>query len=151
MSRAVGTTVGLYTIMCIAWIPLSFIVFGEGQGDNGNGVAVGCPLTGVGIYSALLGGVEPGHEFVSQTVWMVFWILAYSGFALAPLLATLGTFNRCLGRVNDPTIVDDDRVHRLGTGESMAVGGHAKTWAADPLGTELWMRNGHRPDSSPLD
>jgi len=108
LGRAVGTTVGLYTIMCLGWVPLSFIIFGDGPGNDGAGVAAGSPLMGVGIYSSLLAEVEPGHEFVGQTAWTIFWAIAYSGVALALLLATLGTFNRCLGRIDDPSLFDDD-------------------------------------------
>jgi ABC-type transport system involved in multi-copper enzyme maturation permease subunit len=105
VGRAVGTTVGLYTMMCIGWIWLTFTIW---PGDEGKGVAAGSPLMGVGIYSALLAGDGPGHEFVGQTAWTIFWALAHAGVALALLLATLGTFNRCLGRVDDPSLVDDD-------------------------------------------
>ncbi len=99
--RAVGTTVGLFTLMCLGWVPLSFIVFGDGTGDIGSGVAAGSPLTGVGILSALLAGEGPRHELVGQAAWTVFWTSAYAGVAIALLLATLCTFNRCLGRIDD--------------------------------------------------
>ena len=144
MGRAVGTTVGLYTIMCIAWIPLTFIHLRGGPGDDGNGVAAGSPLMGVGIYSSLLAGDGPSREFVGQTAWTIFWTIAYGGVALALLLATLGTFNRCLGRIDDPSLVDDDDLAlRGGKGEPIGAGllpagGHApKKSVADPLGTEL--------------
>ena len=142
--RAVGTTVGLYTIMCIAWVPLSFIIFGDGPGDEGNGVAAGSPLMGVGIYSSLLAGDGPHHELIGQTIWTIFWALAYGGVALALLLATLGTFNRCLGRVDDPSFVENDALALrsgkrgpVGAG-SLPAGGHApKKSVADPIVTEL--------------
>lgn len=144
MGHAVGTTVGLYIMMCIGWIPLSFVIFGEGPGDEGPGVAAGSPPMGVGIYSSLLAGDGPSHEFVGQTAWTIFWTLAYGGVALALLLATLGTFNRCLGRVDDPSLFDDDDLAlRGGKGEPVGAGllpagGHApKKSVADPLGTEL--------------
>ena len=143
MGHAVGTTVGLYTMMCTGWIPMSFIIFGDGPGDEGPGVAAGSPPMGVAIYSSLLAGDGPGHEFVGQTAWTIFWTLAYGGVALALLLATLGTFNRCLGRVDAPSLVDDDLALRGGKGEPVGAGllpagGHApKKTVADPLGTEL--------------
>ena len=111
MGRAVGTTVGLYTMMCIGWIPLSNALWPR---HPALGFAAGSPLMGVGIYSALLAGDGPGHEFVGQTAWTIFWALAHGGVALALLLATLGTFNRCLGRVDDPTLVDADDLALLG-------------------------------------
>jgi ABC-type transport system involved in multi-copper enzyme maturation permease subunit len=141
LGRAVGTTVGLYTTLCIGWIPLTFSIW---PGDEGLGVAAGSPPMGVGIYSAMLAGDWQGHEFVGQTAWTIFWAIAHAGVALALLLATLGTFNRCLGRVDDPTLVDGDTLAlRGGKGEPVGagllpVGGQApKKPAADPLAAEL--------------
>jgi hypothetical protein len=108
------------------------------------GVAAGSPLMGVGIYSSLLADDGPGHEFVGQTAWTIFWAIAHGGVALALLLATLGTFNRCLGRVDDPSLFDDDDLAlRGGKGEPVgaglrAVGGHGpKESVVDPLVAEL--------------
>jgi ABC-type transport system involved in multi-copper enzyme maturation permease subunit len=144
MGRAVGTTVGLYTTMCLGWIPLSFVICGDGPGSEVLGVVAGSPLMGVGIYSSLLAGDGPRHEFVGQTAWTIFWAIAYGGVALALLLATLGTFNRCLGRVDDPSFFeDDDRALRGGEGEPFGAGlgpavGHApKQSVADPLGSGI--------------
>jgi ABC-type transport system involved in multi-copper enzyme maturation permease subunit len=140
LGRVLGTTVGLYTMMCIGWIPLTFTLW---PGDDGKGIAAGSPLLGVGIYSSMLANGGPWHEFVGQTVWMIFWAIAYCGVALALLLATLGTFNRCLGRVDDASLFDDDLPVRRGKGKSVrarliAAGRQAtEKSAADPLGTEL--------------
>jgi ABC-type Na+ efflux pump permease subunit len=101
MGRAVGLTVGLYATMCIGWIPLSFALFGDRAGGTGIGVATGSPLMGVGVYSLVLSGDAPPHELVNQTIWTIFWTLAYGGVALALLLASLATFNHCLGRAED--------------------------------------------------
>ncbi len=99
MGHAAALTVGLYTFMSIAWIPLTVSVF---PGDDGIGIVAGSPPRGVGIYSALLAGDRPQRELASQTLWTFFWTIAYGGVALALLLATLGTFNRCLGRIDGP-------------------------------------------------
>ncbi len=106
VGRATGTTVGLYTIMCIAWIPFSYIVFGDGPHDQGNGVAAGSPIAGVGVYSSVLADDGMPHDLFSQSAWTVFWTAAYAGVALALLLATLATFNYCLGRVDDGLSLD---------------------------------------------
>jgi ABC-type transport system involved in multi-copper enzyme maturation permease subunit len=108
MGRAVALTVGLYTFMSLAWVPLTFTLFGSGSGDHGIGVAAGSPLMGVGVYSLLLADDGPQSEFISQTLWTIFWTIAYGGVAAALLLATLGTFNRCLGRIDPPSILPDD-------------------------------------------
>ena len=108
MGRAAAVTVGLYTIVCIGWAPMAMFIFGEDSGDDGVGIAAASPVAGVGIFSAMLGNDTPQAELVSQTLWTIFWTIAYCGIALALLLATLATFNRCLGRIDDPSIFDED-------------------------------------------
>ncbi len=95
--HAIGMTAGLYTTLSIAWIPLTFSFL---PGDDGIGIAAGSPPMGVGIYSAVLGGVWPRQALESQTRWTSFWIVVYGLVAAGLLTATLATFNRCLGRVD---------------------------------------------------
>ena len=44
----------------------------------------------------------PGRAMRSgrHAAWLVFWIVAYGLIAFGLLLATLKTFNRCLGRIS---------------------------------------------------
>jgi ABC-type transport system involved in multi-copper enzyme maturation permease subunit len=142
MGRAAALTVGLYTFMSIAWIPLTFSVF---PGDDGIGIAAGSPPMGVGAYSSKLAGDGTPDEFAIQTLWTLFWTIAYGGVALALLLATLGTFNRCLGRIDDPTILVEDNFARAGrtagpaeVGPSPSRGPSSvgKPTAADPMASE---------------
>ncbi len=116
MGHAAALTVGLYTTMSIAWVPLSLLLFGEGPGGGGHGVTAGSPPLGVGVYSSMLAGDCTPREFATQTLWTLFWTLAYGAAALGLLLATLGTFNRCLGRVDGPSNRDDAPT-RSGRGE----------------------------------
>ena len=37
----------------------------------------------------------------TQAAWLVFWIVVYGLVSFSLLLATLKTFNRCLGRIDD--------------------------------------------------
>ena len=104
MGRAAAMTIGLYAVVSIGWIPISMLIFGEGSGKDGMGAAAGSPIMGVGAYSSILAGEMPEREFIGQTLWTLFWTIAYSGFALALFLATLATFNRCLGRIDAPSI-----------------------------------------------
>ena len=107
--RAVGLTVGLYVLGCIGWIPLGFIFFGDGPGTEGQGVASGSPLFSVGIYSELISRGRWGTpDLFEQTLWLLFWTAFYSAVSFCLLLATFGTFNRCLGRVDEPTLFDED-------------------------------------------
>ncbi|QEH34633.1 ABC-2 family transporter protein [Aquisphaera giovannonii] len=109
VGQASALTVGVYVFLSIAWIAFALSAFGEGPGDAGLGVAAGSPLVGVFFYSGLLDGKGLPYEFASQTIWTLFWAVAHGGIALALLLATLATFNRCLGRIDAPAILGEER------------------------------------------
>ncbi len=103
MGRAIGLTAGLYVVVLIAAVPVGMILFGKGPSGAGDGFAAASPFWGVGFSSAMFGGTAgPGHEIGKQAAWLVFWIVAYGLVAFGLLLATLKTFNRCLGRIDDP-------------------------------------------------
>ena len=100
---------------------------------------------GIGAYSALLADPGSPDEFWGQTVWSVFWTIAYGGVALALLLATLATFNRCLGRIDGPSILDEDDFARdgetagpaeVGLSPSCGRSSVGKATAADPMASE---------------
>ncbi|WP_435018680.1 ABC transporter permease [Tundrisphaera sp. TA3] len=100
MGRAIGLTAGLYVVVTVGAIPAGMILFGEGSGTAGPGVASASPFWGIGFSSAVFGGSDgSNHRLDHQAAWLAFWIVAYALIALGLLLATLMTFNRCLGRV----------------------------------------------------
>ena len=102
MDRAIGLTAGLYLVVLIAAIPVGLGIIGEGPNKAGPGFASASPFWGVGFSSALFGGnAGPGYEIGRHAAWLVLWIVAYSLVAFGLLLATLKTFNRCLGRIDD--------------------------------------------------
>jgi hypothetical protein len=101
MGRAIGLTAGLYVVVLIGAIPARNL-FGDGPDGAGPGFAAASPLWGVGFSSALFGGTAgPQHDISKHAAWLVFWIVAYGLVAFGLLLATLKTFNRCLGRLDD--------------------------------------------------
>ena len=102
MGRAIGLTAGLYVVVLIGAIPVGTILFGKGPSGARDGFASASPFWGVGFSSAMFGGTAgPGHEIEKQAAWLVFWIVAYGLVAIGLLLATLKTFNRCLGRIDN--------------------------------------------------
>ena len=103
MGRAIGLTAGLYVVVLIGAVPVGMILFGKGPSGAGPGFASASPFWGVGFSSAMFGGnAGPGHEIGRHAAWLVFWIVAYGLVAFGLLLATLKTFNRCLGRFDGP-------------------------------------------------
>ena len=102
MGRAIGLTAGLYVVVLIGAIPAGTILFGKGPGGASDGFAAASPFWGVGFSSAVFGGTAgPRHNIGEQAAWLVLWIVAYGLVAFGLLLATLKTFNRCLGRLDD--------------------------------------------------
>jgi ABC-type transport system involved in multi-copper enzyme maturation permease subunit len=100
MGRAIGLTAGLYLVVLITAIPVGMLFFGEGPHQAGPGFASASPFWGVGFSSAVFGGNVGGREIGEQAGWLVFWIVAYGLAAFGLLVATLTTFNRCLGRTD---------------------------------------------------
>lgn len=102
MGRAIGLTTGLYVAVTIGAVPVGMAIFGDGPREMGPGIASASPFWGVGYSSAVFGGsANPGHGIGVHAAWLASWIVAYGLIALGLLLATLKTFNRCLGRVDD--------------------------------------------------
>jgi hypothetical protein len=102
MGRAIGLTAGLYVVVLIGAIPVGTILFDRGPSGARDGFASASPFWGVGFSSAMFGGtVGPGHKIEKQAAWLVFWIVAYGLVAIGLLLATLKTFNHCLGRIDN--------------------------------------------------
>jgi ABC-type transport system involved in multi-copper enzyme maturation permease subunit len=101
MGRAIGLTVGLYVVVLIGAIPVGPILFGKGPSGARDGFAAASPFWGVGFSSAVFGGTAGrGHDIGEQAAWLALWIVAYGLVAFGLLLATLRTFNRCLGRID---------------------------------------------------
>jgi ABC-type transport system involved in multi-copper enzyme maturation permease subunit len=102
MGRAIGLTAGLYVVVLIGAIPAATVLFGKGPSGARAGFAAASPFWGVGFSSAMFGGAAgPAHEIDKQAAWLVFWIVAYGLVAFGLLLATLKSFNRCLGRIDN--------------------------------------------------
>ena len=101
---------------------------------------------GVGFSSAMFGGDGPPTRVRERRPpGLVFWIVAYGLVALGLLLATLRTFNRCLGRIDGPSILDEDDFARdgetagpaeVGLSPSCGRSSVGKATAADPMASE---------------
>ncbi|WP_422932152.1 ABC transporter permease [Singulisphaera sp. PoT] len=100
LGRAIGLSAGLYVGVLIAAIPAGNLL---GPGPDRLGFASAGPFMGVGYSTSVFGGNFGAPMVEAQSIWIVVWIVTYGLVALGLLVATLRTFNRCLGRVDDPT------------------------------------------------
>ena len=145
MGRAAVLTVGLYTSMSIAWIPADLFRLREGRGTTASASRRAARPWASASTARCSPATGRRREFASQTLWTLFWTIAYGGVALALLLATLGTFNRCLGRIDGPSIRDEDDFARdgetagpaeVGLSPSCGRSSVGKATAADPMAAE---------------
>jgi hypothetical protein len=101
VGRVVALSVGTFVAVTIGAIPVALILF-EGPGSFAPGVAMASPFWGIGFFSAVISSdVGPQRLWPEMAFAALFWIVAYTAAAGVLLVATLLTFDRCLGRVSD--------------------------------------------------
>lgn len=107
LERALGLSITAYVLVTVGWM---FAVMATMSPEPiGYGVISGSPFFGPIVITRAF--CEPrGLQGKSYVGWLVFWIFSYSAVASALLVATLLSFNRCLGRVETGL----DRYPRLG-------------------------------------
>jgi ABC-type transport system involved in multi-copper enzyme maturation permease subunit len=96
LARAVAAVVVLYALAALGWPMLVLTVFGEIW--TGARLALVSPFYG-SFY--LTRTVENTYMFDQLIGWVLAWLLGSAIVALGLLLATLATFDRCLGRVRE--------------------------------------------------
>ena len=97
--RATAICVSVYVLVTIGSVCLAMLLFPHEQ-PHGLGFTMACPFFGTGYFSAMIGGTAgPDQHFLEIVVWAALWQTLYTLAALGLFLATLGSFNRCLGRV----------------------------------------------------
>jgi ABC-type transport system involved in multi-copper enzyme maturation permease subunit len=94
LGRAVGATVTLYLLVAVGWLFLAMMV--SRAGPRHEGLLMGSPFFWAGEMSFELYDRAGDMKNVG---WALFWTFAYASAAVALLVATMATFNRCLGRV----------------------------------------------------
>jgi ABC-type transport system involved in multi-copper enzyme maturation permease subunit len=95
LDRALIFSAAASVTVTAVWVPL--VAFLVPQTDLALGLASASPMFGVAVITAEMVLASP-LQWTSRVQWALFWILAYSGLALALLRATLASFDRCLGR-----------------------------------------------------
>ena len=98
LGRALGLTVAAYVVMTVG---LMFLVMALCSPDPYGWTLI----SGSPFYGAILVTIctsepgFPGRQSGANLGCAVFWVFVYGGLAVALLVATILTFNRCLGRV----------------------------------------------------
>jgi ABC-type transport system involved in multi-copper enzyme maturation permease subunit len=108
LGRAIALCVSINVVLAIGWPILVLLLVGDGPGiatilimmaDPPLGVLFGTMPVSSSMYSPSASPTR-GEMFI----WMNIWILVYAGVAAYLFRATLGTFDRCLGRIPDAGI-----------------------------------------------
>jgi ABC-type transport system involved in multi-copper enzyme maturation permease subunit len=92
MGRAIAIAVAIYALVCLGWPVLMTSMFAA----SGMGAAAISPF--YACFDLLLGTYSQ-ESFDALFVWALFWIAGQSLVALGLLIASLLSFDRCLGRV----------------------------------------------------
>jgi ABC-type transport system involved in multi-copper enzyme maturation permease subunit len=123
LGRAVALTVSVCVVFSIGWVVLAFLLAFPGRNDNFVvPMVMGSPLYGT-IFATLAvapGGLQlpGGVNAIALAFGTIFWTVIHSGVALLLFLATLASFDRCLGRISEVALrsipnlgkKDDDQI-----------------------------------------
>ncbi len=98
LGRAIAATVGLFALAAFAW-PVVIVVLFARNDKLGPALTEASPFFGAAFVTLL--NIEHGPEEGGVVVGAFFWTFVYLAVAAALLVATLLTFDRCLGRISD--------------------------------------------------
>ncbi len=101
VDRALILSAATSVLITVGWIPLVFLLFPNKE--LGIGLATASPLFGVVQITSDMATATPA-AWLLHGRWVLFWIGAFSLVAVALLLATLASFDRCLGRMTPRAI-----------------------------------------------
>ena len=95
LGRALAAAVVLFAVVGLGWPILALTLFG---GDAGTGLSMVSPFYGV---FNLTFCIEAPYYYHHPAAWGLGWIVAHFSIAALLLLATLATFNRAIGRIDE--------------------------------------------------
>jgi ABC-type transport system involved in multi-copper enzyme maturation permease subunit len=91
LGRALALTVTLFLLVTVGWF--------FGPGGRSQYLSMGSPFFWAGAMTWEMG--QPGAGLARFLGWGMFWTLAAACTAISLVVATLGRFDRCVGRVED--------------------------------------------------
>jgi ABC-type transport system involved in multi-copper enzyme maturation permease subunit len=95
---ALALGVVLYALVTVGWVFLVMTLFRMGPASEG--IATASPFYAAGGATAVAHRSAELPEMWKFLGWIAFWLTIHFFAALALLLLTLATFNRCVGRMN---------------------------------------------------
>jgi hypothetical protein len=104
IDRVLIVSAAASVLVTAAWVPSVVVLFGGNQLSLG--LATASPVLGVGVLTTEVANAS-ARDWPARTGWAVFWILAYVIASISLLLATLASFDRCLGRGGNRSQVAD--------------------------------------------
>jgi hypothetical protein len=99
LDRAVTLSAAAAVFVTVAWVPVAMLL-SQPDARLGMGLASASPMFGVALLTSEMTRASP-HDWPIRAGWATFWILVSSMLALVLLMATLATFDACLGRIRD--------------------------------------------------
>lgn len=96
LGRAVALTVTAHVMMTVGWLFLTLLLYRHAQFE---GVGMASPFFGAGNLTFHLTQSNMRGSS-TEIVWGWVWAVVYAGVAFGLVVATLATFNRCLGRID---------------------------------------------------
>jgi ABC-type transport system involved in multi-copper enzyme maturation permease subunit len=96
--RAMAWAGACYCFVTIGWIFLVVLLTDRSPGITGPGLASGSPFIGTSFVGIEMHDTGEA-EWTECLAWLWFWAIAYAVLALVLLIATVRSFDRCLGRV----------------------------------------------------
>jgi ABC-type Na+ efflux pump permease subunit len=98
-NRALAVTVTAYILVTVGWFFLALVLTMHSPGVTGPALASASPFIGA-IFPAIQMQHNSGSDWEVCVFSLSMWITLYIAVAVVLLLATLATFDRCLGRMS---------------------------------------------------
>jgi ABC-type transport system involved in multi-copper enzyme maturation permease subunit len=104
VGRVLALCVAAVVGMTIGTIPVVMVLFNRpGPDELAPCIAMVSPFFGVGYFSAVIQQNSRPEQYLLALAWAVIWTAAYTTAAGIFLGATLASFDRCLGRISEPS------------------------------------------------
>ncbi len=112
LGRAVAICVSFTVVFAIGWVVVVLVI---GSRDSlGLGLLMGSPLFGTPFATNLVASRDNFSDADERIIWLgaFFWTLVHGAAAVVLFVATVVTFDQCLGRMSESSQPPDPRVEK---------------------------------------